>query len=343
MKRLNNEAPRAYLDTIEEQGLEWELVPPHNHRRNVAEQAIQIAKGHIIANIMGCDPTFPLKEWHRILPQIEMTLNMLRASNVRPMISAHAYVYGQHDYNGMPLAPLGCATQCFAANSQRLTFGAHSMDSWYIGTSDEHCRCQKVFMKETKAERTTDTVIFHHKRITCPTVSAADAIVEAAAKLNQTIQENMKESLTTLGMNELDRLAKIFQEAAQKVSENDARQPRVPRKREDVATPRVHTTIARDQHQYNTAPRVISQEEDTDDEVPRMTGETDGPRYMTRNQKRVRGSIATDVMLTVMQLSRPKLNAQKLAIVGSTHWKCCVNLQMLSWMMKLETCWSTGN
>jgi ribosomal protein S10 len=167
-------------------------------------------------------------------------------------------------------------------------------------------------MKETKAEQTTDTVIFHHKRITCPTVSAADAIVEAAAKLNQTIQENMKESLTTLDMNELDRLAKIFQEAAQKVSENDARQPRVPRQQEDVATPRVTTTSARDQHQYNTAPRVISQEEDTDDEVPRMTGETDGPRYMTRNQKQVSGSIATDVMLTVMQLSQPKLNAQKL-------------------------------
>jgi ribosomal protein S10 len=168
-------------------------------------------------------------------------------------------------------------------------------------------------MRETKAERTTDTIIFHHKRITCPTISAADAIVEAAAKLNQTIQDNMKESLTTLDMNELDRLAKIFQEAAQKVSENDARQPRVPRQREYVATPRVPTTSAREQHQYDTAPRVISQEEDTNDEAPRMIGETDGPRYMTRNQKQIRGSIATDVMLTVMQLTRPKLKAQKLA------------------------------
>ncbi|KAL7505598.1 hypothetical protein ACHAXN_004225 [Cyclotella atomus] len=42
---LDNEAPRAYLDTIEEQGLERELVPPHNHRRNVAERAIQTARG----------------------------------------------------------------------------------------------------------------------------------------------------------------------------------------------------------------------------------------------------------------------------------------------------------
>jgi hypothetical protein len=227
---LDNEAPRAFLDVIEENGLEWELVPPHNHRRNVAERAIQTAKGHIIANVLGCDPTFPLKEWHRILPQIELTLNMLRPSNVRQTVSAHTYVYGQHDYNRMPLAPLGCATQCFAANTQRLTFGAHSMDSWYIGTSNEHYRCQKVFLKETRAERITDTIIFHHKRITCPTVSAADAIVAAANNLNQTIQNNMKESLTNVDMNELDRLANIFQEAAQKISEADARQPRVPRR-----------------------------------------------------------------------------------------------------------------
>ena len=39
----------------------------------------------------------------------------------------------------------------------------------------------------------------------------------------------MKESLTNVDMNELDRLANIFQEAAQKISEADARQPRVPK------------------------------------------------------------------------------------------------------------------
>ncbi|KAL7507849.1 hypothetical protein ACHAXN_004953 [Cyclotella atomus] len=38
---LDNEAPRAYLDAIEEQGLEWELVPPNNHRRCMAERGIQ--------------------------------------------------------------------------------------------------------------------------------------------------------------------------------------------------------------------------------------------------------------------------------------------------------------
>jgi hypothetical protein len=29
---LDNEAPKAYLEAIEAQGLDWELVPPTNHQ-----------------------------------------------------------------------------------------------------------------------------------------------------------------------------------------------------------------------------------------------------------------------------------------------------------------------
>jgi hypothetical protein len=94
---LDNEAPRAYLNTIEGEGLEWELVSPYNHRQNLAERTIQTAKGHIIANILGCNDAFPIREWHRLLPQIEMTLNMLGATNVRPTVSAHTYLHGIHD------------------------------------------------------------------------------------------------------------------------------------------------------------------------------------------------------------------------------------------------------
>lgn len=129
---LDNEAPEKYLQVIEEEGIEWELVPPNNHQRNVAERGIQTAKGHIIANMLGCDESFPMREWHRLLPQIELTLNMLRASNVRPNVSAHTDVYGVHDYNRMPLGPLGCATQCFVSPEERRRFGAHAVDSWYL-------------------------------------------------------------------------------------------------------------------------------------------------------------------------------------------------------------------
>jgi hypothetical protein len=156
---LDNEAPRAYLEAIEEQGLEWELVPPNNHRRCIAERGIQTAKGHIIANFLGCDESFPSREWHRLLPQIEMTLNMLRPANVRPTVSAHTYLYGIHDYNKMPLAPLGCRVQCFVDPDNRRSFGAHAAAGHYIRTSPDHYRCQEVLITETKATRITDTII----------------------------------------------------------------------------------------------------------------------------------------------------------------------------------------
>eukprot|EP00956_Cyclotella_meneghiniana_P021885 scaffold40539_cov45-Cyclotella_meneghiniana.AAC.3 len=151
-----------------------------------------------------------------------MTLNMLRASNVRPTISAHTYIYGMHDYNHTPLAPLGCATQCYLGPTQRLTFGAHgahSMDSWYIGTSTENYRCQRVLMKKTRAVQITDTIVFHHKHITNPTMSKADAITSAAATLTETIKANMKTNLKSIDIKELKGLAKIFEEAAESVSE----------------------------------------------------------------------------------------------------------------------------
>ncbi|KAL7501977.1 hypothetical protein ACHAXN_000105, partial [Cyclotella atomus] len=126
---LDNEAPQLYKEKIEEYGLKWELVPPTNHRRLIAERAIQTAKGHVIANLMGCDETYPAREWHRLLPQMEMILNMLRPSNLRPTVSAYAYVFGNHDYNRVPFTPLGCKTQCFVGPDNRTSYGEHSIDS----------------------------------------------------------------------------------------------------------------------------------------------------------------------------------------------------------------------
>jgi hypothetical protein len=67
---LDNEISNDYREAIEKRGIAVELMPPDNHRRNLAERAIQTAKGHIIANIIGCDESFPIREWNRLLPQI---------------------------------------------------------------------------------------------------------------------------------------------------------------------------------------------------------------------------------------------------------------------------------
>ena len=146
---------------------------------------------------------------------------------MRPTVLAHTYVFGQPDYNKMPLGPLGCKVQCFVGPDNRRSFGAHSTNAFYIRMSSNHYRCQEVFVTDTRATRITDTYVFHHKRITNPSVSKADAIVAAASDLTTAIKDNFKENITKLNLNELERLAQIFEEAARKVSEANAGNPMV--------------------------------------------------------------------------------------------------------------------
>jgi hypothetical protein len=88
-----------------------ELVPPDNHRSNRAERAIQTFKRHFISILSGADNKFPLSLWCALLEQTELTVNILRQSNVTPKISAFAHVHGQHDYMKKPFAPIGCASK----------------------------------------------------------------------------------------------------------------------------------------------------------------------------------------------------------------------------------------
>ena len=97
---LDNEASAEFQKVIREQA-KLQLVPPDTHRRNIAERAIQTFKAHFIAILCGTDTKFPMRLWDRLMPQAVLTLNLLRASNVAPKISAYAYIHevldlGQH-------------------------------------------------------------------------------------------------------------------------------------------------------------------------------------------------------------------------------------------------------
>jgi len=81
-----------------------QLVPPHNHRANASERAIQTFKNHFKAGLGSVDPDFPMGEWDRLLPQAFLTLNLLRRSRINPKLSAHAFIFGQFDFQ--------CYTYC---------------------------------------------------------------------------------------------------------------------------------------------------------------------------------------------------------------------------------------
>ncbi len=105
---LDNKCSQDFRDTIRCNEMAFQLVSPHDHRRNLAEKAIQTFKDHFIAILRGTDKSFPLTLWDRLLPQAEHTLNLLRPAQMTPTISAYTFLWKQHDYNANPFAPPGC-------------------------------------------------------------------------------------------------------------------------------------------------------------------------------------------------------------------------------------------
>ena len=186
--------------------MKLELVPPGCHRRNAAEVAIRNFKHHFLSVLAGTADDFPLYLWDRLLPQTEVTLNLLRQSNAIPTISAYAHLYGNFDFNKMPLAPMGCKVQVHEPTHTRGTWDYHAVDGWYLHTSDEHYRTHNCHIKSTRGERLSDTVNFLHKNITNPTIAHSDKIMLALHDLNNTIRNYQGPSQTAQQMRELKEL-----------------------------------------------------------------------------------------------------------------------------------------
>ncbi len=98
-----------------------ELVPPSFHCRNAAKVTILNFKSHFLSILAGTAESFPLSLWDHLLPQTEITLNLLCQSNATPTVSVYAHLCGPFDYNKMPLAPMGCEVQVHKKTDQHGT------------------------------------------------------------------------------------------------------------------------------------------------------------------------------------------------------------------------------
>ena len=64
---MDNEISQEFITALTQNETKYQLVPPHTHRRNLAERAIQTFKNHFKAGLASVDPNFPLSEWDRLL------------------------------------------------------------------------------------------------------------------------------------------------------------------------------------------------------------------------------------------------------------------------------------
>jgi hypothetical protein len=141
LKILDNEASAAYKHAITfTWQAKFQLVPLDMHCRNHAEQAIRTFKAHFLSILAGVDPTFPPYLWDLLLPQAELTLNLLRQFALNPRISVWEYFQGPFDFNKTALDPIGCHVLIHAKPATRSSWDFRAKEGFYIGPAlDSYC------------------------------------------------------------------------------------------------------------------------------------------------------------------------------------------------------------
>jgi hypothetical protein len=129
--------------------VDFRLVPAGvHHRKNAVERCICTFKSHfIIAGLCSIDKDFPLHLWDKLVPQAELSLNLLRAgSRVNPKLSSHAQMHGQFKFNCTPMAPPGIRVLVHDKPDKRTTWSPKALDGWYLGPALDAYRCYTVWI-----------------------------------------------------------------------------------------------------------------------------------------------------------------------------------------------------
>jgi hypothetical protein len=189
LQTLDNEAPTALKNFLTVKNIAYQLVLPHCHRRNSAERAIRTFKEQCVAGISSVDPSFPIHLWDRLLPQSEITLNLLRTSRLHPQLSAVAHYHRLVDYNKTAFAPPGCKIIAHEKPGQRRTWAPHGQHGYSLGPAMPHYRCQNVYISTTASERIVDTLELFPHNYQMPQLSSTDRLLMAAKDMTDALQK----------------------------------------------------------------------------------------------------------------------------------------------------------
>jgi hypothetical protein len=188
LQTLNNEASAALKHFFTTNDVEYQLVPPHCHRRNAAERAIRTFKEHFVSGLSSVDLTFPLHLWDRLLPQAEITLNLLRTSRLHPHLSVTAHFHGLVDYNKTSFAPPGCKIIAQEKPRKQRTWEPHRQHVYSLSPAMHHYRCKNFYILATESERIMDTLEFFPHNFQMPQLSSTDRFIMAANEISNTFK-----------------------------------------------------------------------------------------------------------------------------------------------------------
>jgi hypothetical protein len=185
---LDNEASNALKNFFTFNNIAYQLVPPQCHRHNAAELAIRTFKEHFVAGLSSVDPSFPMHLWYRLLPQAEITLNLLRKSRLHPQLSAAAHYHGLVDYNKTAFAPPGCKIIAHENPGKRRNWALRGQHRYSLGPAMHHYRSQNVYISTTASKRIMDTLEFFPHNCQIPQLSSTGRLLMAAKDMTDAFQ-----------------------------------------------------------------------------------------------------------------------------------------------------------
>jgi hypothetical protein len=206
---LDNEAPKRLQLHFRASHITYECVPPYNKRANEAERAIQTFKRHFITILAGTHPSFPINFWHELIPQAELTLNMMRSYADQPTISAYHGIHRRpFDFASHPMAPYG--TLVVIHNSIRETWDNFGLVGFYLGPSLQNYRSYRCLVQETMSIRISDSIILYPAPLVVPGASRFDQLLSFTSKLHDIADASDQDPSSKTQLLEALQLLKKF-------------------------------------------------------------------------------------------------------------------------------------
>ena len=167
------------MKPLEKQKVQFQLVPPHNHRANLAERSIQTFKNHFKAGLSSLHPNFPITESDRLLPQAFLTLKLLRQAIGNPKLSAYTYLFSNFEFNKSPPAPPWSKVVIHNKPSQRSSWDLNEIIAFYVGPTPNYYCCMTCFNPITTKEIISDTLVFNPHTVPTPSANINNFLRQA--------------------------------------------------------------------------------------------------------------------------------------------------------------------
>ena len=174
---LDNKITNNLKTLLKSAFVNFQLVPSHNHQQNAAQRAIQAWKAHLISTLCTVDWLSILHIWCRLLVQIDLTLNHMRASNLHPQLSAYHALLGQFNFNKTPIITLGTHAIIHKTSCQQKSFGVKRIEGWYVGPVLKHYCCQDIFLRKKMTQEVVRRLNLHNYKIPIPNLQDYAIIV----------------------------------------------------------------------------------------------------------------------------------------------------------------------